>query len=102
MRHQKRTYFVSVDLAAGATLSDLHVRTAQMMGLNTPQHLRLCLVLQDGHVTFLNTECSLTLVQQGLTNEVVHAVVKRNDVWEEPCVVDFPNATARRAVTEVE
>lgn len=101
------TYFVSLDLQNGATLRDLHLETAATMDVQ-PRDLRLCLVSEDGRVTFLQcgdpTQGAVHAggedrvlgeppLSFGLFGEqVVYAVLRAKDGWEQPCVVDYPPA----------
>lgn len=93
------TYFVSIDLAR-ATVNDLYRKTATVM--NVPEEdLRLCLMNDQGRVTFLEKSDSsdasnelLLMHTQNWTGmkigSVVYAVLRLSDRWEEPCIVDYP------------
>ena len=77
------TFFVSLDLAAGATAAHLHARTAALMAVPPPD-LRLCAVCPDGRTAPLAPDAPLA------PGCVVCAVLRLHGEWERPCIVDYP------------
>lgn len=93
------TYFVSLDLANGATVNDLYLRAAAVMNVRE-DNLRLCLMDDQGRVTFLTRSEQSDAAQAPLIHPphsfslngdtMVYAVLQLPDGWEEPCIVDYP------------
>lgn len=94
------TYFVSLSLADGATVNDLYTKAAAVMNVQE-DNLRLCLMDDQDRVTFLTKPESADAASGVLIHppyafgmngdDVVYAVLRLSDGWEEPCIVDYPS-----------
>lgn len=87
------TFFVAIDVKEG-TAGDLLAATSRL--LDIPQHsLRLCRVCDsEDRVDFLD-DGSRQLLDLGIGNDtVLCAVMRTENGWEAPCVVEFPKGAA--------